>query len=82
MLHAKGLQLGDPSAGFFSMVAQLSDFLHGFIEISGPVGQLHLVSQASLVIITYGRQHHSIISFTGSTWDVAYWEYSIWSSSL
>jgi hypothetical protein len=33
VLLAKGLQFDDPSAGFFSMVAKLSDFLHGFVEI-------------------------------------------------
>jgi hypothetical protein len=50
VLFAKGLQLGDPSAGFFSMVAKLTDLLDGFAEI--PVqgtGQLHLIQQISHV---------------------------------
>jgi hypothetical protein len=60
MLFAKALQLGDPSVGFFSMVAQLSDFLHGFVKISSQnMGQLHLVGKVLVTIMTFGKQHHN-----------------------
>jgi hypothetical protein len=72
VMFPKCLQLGDPSADFLSMVTQPSDFLHGFIEISSQsTSQLHFVSQASLMIMTFGRKHHDISSFTGSTREVA-----------
>jgi hypothetical protein len=44
MLVAQGFQLGDPSAGFFSMTGQLSDVLHSFVEILVQgMCQLHLI---------------------------------------
>jgi hypothetical protein len=67
MLVAQGLQLGDPSAGFFSMTGQLSDVLHSFVEILVQgMCQLHLIWQASHTITTSGRHHLSIDSCTGS----------------
>jgi hypothetical protein len=67
VLLAKGLQLGDPSTDFFSMVAQLTDFLHSFIRIlCQGTSQLYLIRQASHVVTTFNWQHHNINSFTGS----------------
>jgi hypothetical protein len=72
LLLAQGLQLNDPSAGFFSKVAKLLDFLHSFIEISGQsMGQLYLIGKASYVVTTFSRKHHIINSFAGSAWKVS-----------
>jgi hypothetical protein len=66
VLLAQGFQLCDPSASLFCMIAQLMDLLHGFVENLGQgTGQLYLIRQASHVVMTFGRQHHSIDSFMG-----------------
>jgi hypothetical protein len=68
---AKGFWLGDPSADFFSMVAKLLDFLHGFVEMSDQgMSPLYLICQTSHVIMTFCKQYHSISSFVGSAQEV------------
>jgi hypothetical protein len=53
------------------MVAKLTNFLHGFVEplVQG-TNQLHLIRQASHAVMTFDRQHLSIVFFTGSTQEV------------
>jgi hypothetical protein len=48
------------------MVAKLLDFLHGLVEISGQgTGQIHLISEASYVVMTFSGQYHNISSIVG-----------------
>jgi hypothetical protein len=72
MLLAKSLQLCDPSAGFCSLVAELTSILYGLVEllVQG-TGQFHLVWQTSHVVTICERQDHNINSFTGSTREVS-----------
>jgi hypothetical protein len=67
MQLARGLQLGGPSVGFFSMVAKLTDFLHGFVEILVQgTGQLHLIRQTSHAVTTILHRLGSGSSGTGN----------------
>jgi hypothetical protein len=67
MLLAERLQLCDPSAFFFSLVAELTDILHGLVDLLiWGMSQLHLVQQTSHMVATSGRQHHSTDFFMGS----------------
>jgi hypothetical protein len=72
MLLAKSLLLYDPSVGFCFLVTELTDILHGLVELLVQVmGQLHMVQQTSHVVAISDRQHHNIISFTVSAQEVS-----------
>jgi hypothetical protein len=54
------------------MLPQQLDLLVGFIQTSDQgTSQLHLISEASHVVVTFGRQYHSFRSFFSSAREVA-----------
>jgi hypothetical protein len=54
------------------MLSQLLDLLDGFIQILDQgTSQLHLISEASLAVVTSSRQYHGFRSFFSSSREVA-----------